>query len=351
MGAGGPISLDVAPHPVFDHLYRLTDEHGLHEHALFADPRPEHGYCVDDVARGLVVTCRQPQPGAVVRRLQAGYLDFVLSAIGPDGSCHNRMSPDGTWADDPGLGDWWGRAVWALGVAAAHALTPGQRARARSGFRILVQQRSVFSRSMAFAALGAGELVQAGTEPAADRLLADAIGMIDPSPAIGASDSTAGWPWPEARLRYANAAVPEALLVAGAALAKPKVVNRGLELLTFLMSTETIDDHLSVTPVGGRGSDATRPGFDQQPIEVAAIADACATALRVTTDTRWRLGIDLAWAWFCGDNDSGALMFDPDTGGGFDGLQADGPNRNQGAESTLALLATAQHAQRIHELR
>ena len=37
-------------------------------------------------------------------------------------------------------------------------------------------------------------------------------------------------------------------------------------------------------------------------------------------------------------------MFDPATGGGYDGLQADGLNLNQGAESTLAMLSTAQHA-------
>jgi hypothetical protein len=40
-------------------------------------------------------------------------------------------------------------------------------------------------------------------------------------------------------------------------------------------------------------------------------------------------------------------MWDAGTGGGFDGLQARGVNRNQGAESTLAALATLQHAQRL----
>jgi hypothetical protein len=40
-------------------------------------------------------------------------------------------------------------------------------------------------------------------------------------------------------------------------------------------------------------------------------------------------------------------MFDPRTGGGFDGLERFGANQNQGAESTLAMLSTAQHAQRL----
>jgi hypothetical protein len=52
-----------------------------------------------------------------------------------------------------------------------------------------------------------------------------------------------------------------------------------------------------------------------------------------------------AVAWFQGANDSGHIMWDPRTGGGFDGLHAVGVNRNQGAESTLAVLSTFQLAQ------
>ncbi len=37
-------------------------------------------------------------------------------------------------------------------------------------------------------------------------------------------------------------------------------------------------------------------------------------------------------------------MTDPMHGGGFDGLHATGVNQNQGAESTLAALATQQRA-------
>ena len=50
----------------------------------------------------------------------------------------------------------------------------------------------------------------------------------------------------------------------------------------------------------------------------------------------WPDGVPAAAAWFLGANDAGQLMWDPETGGGFDGLHADGVNRNQGAESTLA---------------
>ena len=97
--------------PVFDHLERLTDDRGLFEHALHTAPRREHGYCVDDAARGLVVVCHEPEPAPAARRLARCYLAFVLDALDPAGACHNRMAVDGQWRDEAGVGDWWGRAL------------------------------------------------------------------------------------------------------------------------------------------------------------------------------------------------------------------------------------------------
>lgn len=332
--------------PVFDHLDALTDEQGLFEHALHATPRPEHGYCVDDVARGLVVTSREPNPGPVVQRLHHRYLSFVLAALSPDGTCHNRMDTGGRWSDQSGLGDWWGRALWGLGVAAALSPAAGQRARALAGFRMAAQQRSPHPRASAFAALGAAELIRARpAEPAALALLADVVRTLGRGPASGA------WLWPEPRLSYANATLAEALVVAGDVVADEAALARGLELLTFLLREQVRDGHLSVVPVGGRGPGESGPGFDQQPIEVAAIADACATAHRVTGDPRWLTGVTLAWDWFLGENDTATVMFDPVTGAGYDGLERMGRNENQGAESTLAMLSTAQQGRRVVDLR
>jgi len=342
MTAAGVRTTGARTQPIFDHLARLSDDRGLFEHALHAVPRPEHGYCVDDVARGLVVVCREPQPGAAVLRLARCYLDFVLGALELDGSCHNRMAVGGRWQDEPGVGDWWGRALWGLAVAATSAQTPEMRARALSGFRLAAQRRSPYLRSMAIAALGAAELLRyRSDEEAASRLLRDSLA------AIGKPSNDPAWLWPEARLSYGNAAVAEALIVAGDALPDAPALSQGLDLLTFLLRTETSDDRLSVTPVGGRGPEDLGPGYDQQPIEVAAIADACASAYRVTGDPRWITGVSLAWGWFGGNNDSATPMFDPRTGGGYDGLEPEGRNLNQGAESTLAMLATAQLARRL----
>jgi hypothetical protein len=212
------------------------------------------------------------------------------------------------------------------------------RASALSYFGHGARQRSPHRRAMAFAALGAAELLTVDPRHSrALQLLTDAVLSIGPVSADGT------WPWPEERLAYANAVLPEALIVAGQMLGRPDVVADGLMLLRWLLDRQIVDGHLSPVPVAGAGRDDRPPAFDQQPIEVAALADACARAESVTGDVEWRSGVDLAIAWFDGNNDVGASMSDPVTGGAFDGLTPDGPNRNQGAESTLALISTMQH--------
>jgi hypothetical protein len=324
----------VLPEPAFDHLRRLTDGTGLHEHALGDVPRPEHGYCTDDAARALVLTCRAADPAldALTRR----YLDVVLTAIAPDGRCHNRLGTTGRWEDEPGLGDWWGRAVWALGFAAAGG-PEWARGPAANGFDLLARQRSPWRHAMAYACLGAAEL--AGASPAARLLLSDAARAVS-TPARGLRGLPAGWIWPEGRLRYDNARLPEALLAAGAALGRQDLLEAGQDLLRFLLAVETTDGRLSVTPVGGRGPGERGPAFDQQPIDVAGIADACARAWRLTGDPHWLAGLRLAWAWFEGSNDAEIAMYDVNTGAGYDGLHAQGRNFNRGAESTIAALTT-----------
>jgi hypothetical protein len=328
--------------PRFDHLFEMTDDRGTFEHARYSEPRRGLGYCTDDMARVLVVATREPVPAPAVRDLARTSLRFLVDAQGADGSYRNRLSRRGRWEDRPALEDCWGRSIWGLGTAASYSEDGWLCEMATAEFGSAVRRRSRYPRAMAFAALGAAELLVVQPDHrGAHALLADAAdGMAPPR-------ADAAWPWPEARLRYANAVLPEAMIVAGAVLDRPRLLQHGLDLLAWLLDHETVGSHLSVTPVGGSGPGDIRPAFDQQPIEVAALADACARAATVDGDRRWADGLEAAEAWFLGDNDGRHVMWDPDTGGGFDGLTPDGPNLNQGTESSLALLSTLQHARRL----
>jgi hypothetical protein len=192
---------------------------------------------------------------------------------------------------------------------------------------------------MAFAVLGAAELLTVRPDDAPARAL-----LVDAADSMTRVGRHAGWPWPERKLTYANATLPEAMIAAGTALERPFLVAHGLDLLGWLLDRQTTRGHLSVTPVGGSGPRDHGPGFDQQPIEVAALADACVRAQSVDGNRRWIDGVTAAADWFLGDNDGSVAMWDPETGGAFDGLQSDGVNLNQGTESSLALLSTLQHA-------
>jgi hypothetical protein len=316
----------------------LTDRFGTFEHAEHALPRREHGYCVDDVARVLVVSAREPNPNASVRSLAQGSLAFVGDAMGPHGDCRNRRAADGLWTSEGSTEDCWGRSLWGLGTAAA-SMQFSIAAPALALFERGAEQRSQYPRAMAFAALGVAAVIGVdSTNAAARSLLSDAADSL-----LAASDDPA-WPWPEPRLYYANALLPDAMIAIGVSLERPELVARGLDLLGWLLARETRDGHLSVTPADGSGPGDFGPRFDQQPIELATMADACARALTVDDSPKWREAIAMANAWFDGDNDAKVMMWDAETGGGYDGLHAEVANQNQGAESTLALVSTRQQA-------
>jgi hypothetical protein len=339
-----PTLIELAAAPNYDHLVRLGDALGLFEHARYDEPRTEHGYCVDDVARGLVVTVGEPSPTPLTADLTETYLTFVTAALDLEGRSHNRRNQAGAWTDDPTVGDWWGRAVWALGSAAAHAVLPFSRTRAMHGFLKAAKQRSTDTRAMSFAALGAAEVLEAYPDAGSARAL-----LVDAAAAIPVSDDP-HWPWPETHLRYANAVVADGLIRGGDATGNRDTVERGLALLEFLLDIETLDGHLSVIGSLGRDPRLSGPTFDQQPIEIAALADACAHAFEATGDPAWLDGIRMAWAWFLGDNDTSTPMYDAATGAGFDGLTPTGRNENRGAESTLAALSTLQQAIRYDQV-
>ena len=345
----------TAPEATFEHLLRLSDDTGLFEHARGAVPRRQCGYCVDDVARGLVVACRQPSPMGAVMVLGERYLAFLNHAQVSGGASHNRLSYDRRWTDPAGVGDWWGRSLWGSGTAAARGWSPRLRADALAHFDVGAATRSPWPRAMAFAALGAAEVLTAHPDHAGARhLLADAAVLLRPGPPAppGALALPGAWPWPEPRLQYANAAWAEALMAAGWGLGDDGLVDDGIRLLEWLLQTETVDGRLSLTPVGGWAPGEPRPGFDQQPIEAAGLADACTRAFVLTGDGHFVGAVSRAVSWFLGDNDAGIPMSDPDTGGGYDGLELGGRNDNQGAESTLALVSTLQQGATLqHGLR
>lgn len=329
-----------APAPRFEHLVHMTTSDGVFEHALHRSPRREHGYCLDDVSRALIVTVRQPGASPTLRGAMRTYLAFAEQAQDASGAFRNRRGTGGDWSGRATTGDHWGRALWSAGTTsdlahghvAVRALAVAERA---------LRARSRWPRAMAYAALWAAEVLR---EHPGHRV---AIHMLtDAREVLRMTGGDPSWPWPEPRLTYANAVLPEALIAIGDCLGDPAVLDEGLSQLAWLLDLQTRDGHISVIPAGGWAPPEPLPGFDQQPIEVAALAEAAWRAHQVTGDVGWLREVDLCARWFLGGNDVGLRLYDHSTGGCADGLHADRTNRNQGAESTLAALSTLQLAQR-----
>lgn len=316
------------PGPSLDPLGGLLDDVAIIEHARLDRADRSSGHCVDDAGRALAVACRaptDPRSCDVARRM----VTFLASMHLGEGRFRLRDRDRGAAESEDAAG----RAIHGLGVAAGRAPWSGVRDDARALLARTAGFDSPHLRACAHAALGtlaAGSDPAAGTEHVLDRLVAS----LD-RPAL-ADD----WPWPEPRLTYGNALIPEALMAIASARHDGALLDRALGLLDWLLRIETKPAHFSPTPVGGWAHGEPRPGFDQQPIEAWAIADACRSAVEITGDGRWGQGIELAAAWFAGSNDTGAIVWDPATGRAYDGLEIDGVNRNQGAESALALVAT-----------
>lgn len=325
----------------YDHLVSLTDGRGVFEHCAGRTPRMEHGYCVDDVARAWIVAERGIAEDPDVESVANTCAQFLTEATAAEGTIRNRCDVQGVWHGTADTADHWGRALWAWGTAIAESHDPVRREAAESGWHLGARQRSAFRRSMAFAALGAAEVLRARPQDSLARaLLADAVAMIPP-------DNMRHWPWPEERLTYANAVLPHVLLLGGHHLDDPELLERGLAQLAWLVAVQTRGEHLSIIPNTGWSPEELLPGFDQQPIEVATLAEAALFAHQITGDHLWKQVLTAAVTWFLGDNDTGVAMADPRDGAGFDGLTWTGRNTNAGAESTLAYLSVMQRARQF----
>jgi hypothetical protein len=148
------------------------------------------------------------------------------------------------------------------------------------------------------------------------------------------------WEWFEPILTYDNGRLPEALLRAGSALRDESCTQAGRQSLEFLESV--VFDGEMFVPIGSDGwypCGGDRAIYAQQPLEAAAMIDAELAAFEAVAQPEHLGAAWLSFLWYEGKN----TMKIPLTNGGgcFDGLESTGPNRNMGAESTLARLAGA----------
>lgn len=325
------------------HLLAMCDSTGLLQHAVHCVPDRSHGYCVDDNARALLFACELGVNGAptLPDKLTTRFAAFIQNAWNPDTRrFRNFMSYERRWLEAVGSEDSHGRTLWALGVCAAADRDPSRRGWAANLFKTAVTPVEGFSspRASAFTLLGLNAYCSAHSDDkVADRLrrmLADRLLSQLHSNRVGS------WYWFENVLAYDNARLPQALIETGLATGTRQLTDAGLETLRWLTERQTAPSGC-FRPVGSDsfGNIRKEPAqFDQQPLEATATIAACIAAARAEPGQEWLVGAKGAFSWFLGVNDLKIALVDPATGGCFDGLHADRPNRNMGAESVLSFL-------------
>ena len=111
------------PSPDFRHLLDMTDQHGTFEHALFTQPRPEHGYCSDDMARVLIVVAREPDHTPAIHSLAMLSLRFLQDALDSHGRCRIGWTDSGGWEDSPGSERFCGEGLSGVSARRPHGAT------------------------------------------------------------------------------------------------------------------------------------------------------------------------------------------------------------------------------------
>lgn len=320
---------------------RMTDGTGILQHAIHSVPDRRHGYCIDDNARALILMCRMAGAPAEDRdRLITLYAAFVQHAWNPDLRCfRNFMHFDRSWCEDQGSEDSNGRALWSLGVAARDAGFQKHQAWASALFDSTASVAFTLGspRAQAFAILGAAAMLEAhpGHRVSSEilRQSGGALGRL--LERVRRPD----WPWFETVLAYDNARLPEAMIRAGRALHDGAMLSAGLETLHWILEQQTAPEGwFRAIGTESFGQILAPPSpFDQQPLEAQAVIDACAAAYEATEDAIWLAHARRAYRWYLGGNDLSLPLATFQDGGCYDGLMPTGLNRNQGAESILAL--------------
>lgn len=152
-------------------------------------------------------------------------------------------------------------------------------------------------------------------------------------------ESKDSWRWFEGYLTYANSVLPEAMLYAWSLTGDSTYRSIALESFDFLLSQTFKKNGIEVISNKEwlkRGSVAGN--FGEQPIDVAYTIMTLSRFYEVFGNESYRLKMEVAFNWFLGNNRLHQIIYNPCTGGSYDGLEELHVNLNQGAESTVSYL-------------
>lgn len=328
-----------------EHIKKMTTDVGMIQFAKINQPDLDSGYTLDDNARALIAMCMQHELTGDEECLtyMRIYLDFINYCQQPYGDFLNYVDSKRRFTDQnyaTNLADSNGRAIWALGyvISRSAALPESFIATAE---RILERATPHIglvhsTRAMAFTIKGlyySNLVKKSPLNTAIIKILANRLLQ------MYRHEAGQDWQWYESYLTYANSVLPEAMLCAWLETGDPvykKAARTSFDFLLSLTFTESAIKVISNRSWLHKGQEAACHG--EQPIDVAYTILALSKFYDVFKEPSYAHKITLAFNWFLGNNHLHQIIYNPCTGGCYDGLEETHVNLNQGAESTLSYL-------------
>jgi glycosyltransferase involved in cell wall biosynthesis len=344
--SGGKIQLNYThPEINLDHLHKMTTPAGIIQFSKINQPDICSGYTLDDNARALVATCmyfKLTGKSEIIPDIYK-YLGFIKHCQQPAGDFlnytdeENRFTSQNTTSN---LDDSNGRAVWALGyLVSLKELLPAEIISVAIAIidKTLLRIDSVHStRAMAFAIKGLYYYHIARKSPENIVLIQTLANRLVQ---MFKHESNNKWEWFEGYLTYANSILPEAMLYAWLLTRETIYKEIAISSLHFLLSQTFNDNGIEVISSKSwlhKGQVAGH--FGEQPIDVSYTIMTLSKFYDVFMDPDYRLKMETAFNWFLGNNRLHQIIYNPCTGGCYDGLEETHVNLNQGAESTVSYL-------------
>ncbi len=327
------------------HIRNLTSTLGIIQFAKISVPDLASGYTLDDNARALIAVIKYYEitRNAADLALINLYFKFILSCQQQDGSFLNYMDIDGTFAlrnQDENLEDSNGRAIWALGelLSYRHILPLDYIDKAAAAIAKAISHVANFQspRAMAFIIKGLYHYNIHSERKETEHLVTKLADNLV-SKYRGVSDKE--WKWYEAYLTYANSLLPEAMLYAAMVTGNELFKTIAKSTFDFLLQHIFKANQIKVISNNGwyqKGTPANQ--FGEQPIDIAYTIFALDLFYQTFYDKSYLQKMFTAFNWFLGKNHLHQIIYNPCTGGCYDGLEETHINLNQGAESTVSYL-------------
>ena len=327
------------------HIQAMTTDVGIIQFSKINQPDIKSGYTLDDNARALVATCMSFKLSGEKERINEirKYLDFIKFCQQPNGNFLNYVDKERNFTDqnqEVNLDDSNGRALWSLGyvVSLKDILPKSIIKEAISVFEnALPSMKLVKSpRAMAFAMKGIFYFHKG--KKATDHL--DMVKVFaNRLLELYKNESNIIWEWYEGYMTYANSILPEAMLYAWLMTGESIYKDIARTSFNFLLTITFNKNGIEVISNKGwlqKGQEAGH--FGEQPIDVAYTIMTLSKFYDVFMDENYHQKMEVAFNWFLGNNRLQQIIYNPCTGGCYDGLEETHVNLNQGAESTVSYL-------------